>query len=59
LWNTKFTFPLADSNYTAYMHVNISTDANKLIDKFIVKSLKGGVRNEKLHSQKVETKETR
>jgi len=59
LWNTKFTFPLDDSNYTAYTYVNISTDANKLIDKFKLRILENNVRNEKLHSQIAETKETR
>lgn len=59
MWNTKFTFPLADSNYTAYIYVNVSTDANKLIDKFILRFLKSSVKNEKLHSQTAEIKETR
>ena len=59
MWNTKFTFPLADSHYTAYIYVNVGTDANKLIDKFIPRLLKTSVRNEKLHSQRAETKDTR
>ena len=61
LWNTKFTFPLADSNYTAQIYVNVSTDTNKLIDKFIPRFffLKSSVRNEKLHSETSGTKETR
>lgn len=59
MWNIKFTFPPVDSNDTAYVHVNVSPDANKLIDKFIPRFLKTSVRNEKLHSQTSETKETR
>jgi hypothetical protein len=41
------------------MYVNVSTDANKLIDIFMPRLLKPSVRNEKLHSQTAETKETR